>query len=428
MSTISTSNTADFDEQARQIYSSEQVSADDIFNFSQRILTSNGQFPDLGKYKELVRPHLVEPNYHCFGISLPSACEVFGYLSSVIQTPLQLVGHVNPDYDCLASMIMMEQVIRHLKGSATIHAHEGNIDSITARTPQAASKFRVESLPLDSTQGHVIMLDAIDPYASNVRLSEDIVPYLILDNHFGEMKAKNGIFFPRHVALSTAIAGILIYSSTEEHFDTPEFSVQAALAILAMYTDSGEFMRANEYDSEALKVLLPFADRGILEEFASNSIEQEAITLVKSLRPHKAATRDVFLFAAHLPALSNRDLGGAAADLIMRYNPSLSACLLTSPEMPLDIKGKPYEQTRGFLRVRSVKPDSPEILSLAEATFNGNTFGARGLEVAGGVARRIKAPDLSGRPRFSLASQMIERFLLKGLFPKLTIQEIADEM
>lgn len=416
MNLSSTSNITTLDELAQRIYSANQPLENEIHALIEQILNPGSQSPDLTAYRERVLSNLVAPGELCFGVTRDHARSVLDRLMVGLDSQFSLVGHVNPDYDCMASLLMMQQVVRHLDSVATIHVHNAGIEALKARTPNAVRGLLIEDLPNNAENCLVVLLDAIDPHASNVRLSESINPYLVLDNHRGEIKGEYGFTFPNHVALSTAIAGILVYNSPAEHFASPEFAIQAAFATLAIYTDSGEFMRANQHDWEALRVLLPFADPAILAEFSCNSLEAEAARLVDNLMPYKAATADLSLIAAQLPQLRNRDLGGAAADLMMRQNPELSACLLTAPESPIEIGGVVHEQTRGFLRVRSNAPHAPEIFALAEATFNGRTFGTRGLEVVGGVARRILVPEKCDRA--SLSSEMIERFLLRGIFPE----------
>lgn len=381
-----------------------------LAELTHRVLRPGGDSIDLSSFRDDALSSLSRSPGAMLGISEASADRVAGALDLCAGEVVYLVGHRNPDFDCAASMLLMQEMLQWRNAQPTLHVEDAAHPALILRAPDSVSKLEFRSLPPPGANGRVILLDAVDAHATNVRLHHSHFPFAVFDNHRGELRGEQGFDFPEHVALSTALMGVLAQTGSIECLRSEQFSRLAAWTILAIYTDTAELMRAETHEWEALRSLLPLADTGVLREFAENSLEGEAQRIAAQLQVYSLKTGPLSLIAARMPMLRTRDLGGFVADVVMRENPELSACLMVAPEVS-DAK---EVRARGFLRVRPDSP-APEILDLASATFSGGSFGARGESVAGGVVHAAKEVLSSSQ----LEAEMIRRFLTKGAFPHL---------
>lgn len=414
----------DINQLAKSIYHS---SNGEIFALTRALLTSH--HCELSQYRYAISE--MGEGDELFGVTKQTAIDICTKLSECTDLKVALIGHLDPDYDCLASKLLVRTILELNKIDSKIYLYQGEAQALAARAPIALNSILGSNrLTFDQigSSDKVILLDAMDPHASNVRLDSSKTAYMILDNHLGEYNGEHPYKFAQHVALSTALFAVLIHylNNTDSHnrgqfYNSQAFKDLAAWVVLAIYTDSGELMRANQFDAGVLKALLPYANPEILKEFRDNSLEAEATEIIKKLIGHRVSTNPgLSLFASSLPPIRTRDLGGIVADKIMNEDPTLSACLLTTAEVDRELDGVPQNAARGFLRVRASDSTAPDISNLAKAVFSPDSFGIRGKDVAGGVLMLPKS--VHDKPMESPSMLMIHKFAMKALFPELAIE------
>jgi bifunctional oligoribonuclease and PAP phosphatase NrnA len=168
-----------------------------------------------------------------------------------------VLGHREPDGDCIASQIVTAELIRALGKEATLHS-VGPFDrpEIEEYAGQFSSSIPTQAARAEGTA--IVVVDCSTPDRTG-GLCETIagLPCLVIDHHssgedFGTL---------RYIDSSAASTSMLVYS-VYEFLGVAPTREQARLLLFGLCTDTGFFRHLSQGSAEAFRVIAGLVERG----------------------------------------------------------------------------------------------------------------------------------------------------------------------
>lgn len=306
-----------------------------------------------------------------------------------------LVGHWNPDFDCIASVSIAGFLLERMGKKVHYFVTGARNGDTSAAIPGLDDRidFRpISDLPADLP---FILIDAPNSEISHVNGPAGRRPGLVIDTHCGETNGSLACVSDRHAAVSTIMLSLLFdeFSPNERIIAAPELSRLATLGFLGIMTDTAMLRRAGPYDIEAVRAVLPFLDSSMLQRYNHSGFEQDLRQLLGEIR-----------------ALSNPEAGhcpgtfyGRQGDLVVyglgaqpaRWHNVFAAaadeiCFEESERGPLAVlllyRDEKAAAITGILRANDRHPHFQffDIAGLLAHVFPGRCSGHRGGNVGGG--------------------------------------------
>ena len=371
-----------------------------IADIAQRTL-KEGEIPllDEHEYRIVAAPFKAE----ALGVDPHDAQKVRAAFS-LLGPEIGLVGHWNPDLDCVASVAIARYLL-NLKGKKAHLFVSGAKNGGTA-VELPGLKNPIEFQPISELPAGLpfVLIDAPNSDIAHVSAPAGCKPSLVIDTHCGETNGTLACVSNQHAAVSTIMLSVLLdevplYSRA---FDTPPLRELATLAFLGIMTDTASLRRASPYDIEAVRVVLPYLENEILRDYNQSAFERDISLCLKENQtlsipgsPRIPGTfygreNEFLICCLGAQPPSRHNVIAAAADEI---------CFRHSGESPLAVllvyRDEKAQALTGILRIDVCHPDYArfDIQSLLAQVFPGKRAGHRGGNVGGG--RITGVADLS---------------------------------